>query len=48
MVERRLGWEETRQARGVVVARAEVAVMMGEVAVLLPHAQGPVLRMERS
>ena len=39
MVERRLGWEETRQARGVVVARAEVAVMMAEVALLLPHAQ---------
>ena len=32
MVERRLGWEETRQARGVVVARAEVAVVMAEVA----------------
>ena len=32
---------------GVVVARAEVAVMMAEVALLLPHAQAPV-RMERN
>ena len=34
MVERRLGWEKTRQARDTVVARAEVAVMMAEGALL--------------